>query len=98
SPAQPTISCSFSQNPFTPGTDGASVTVTVNTVRHAGLPAAPAFRPAPPAIRGVWLALGAMFAFVLFTLVVRTPRRRPLIVGMTCVTVIVILGAMAACG
>jgi hypothetical protein len=39
-----------------------------------------------------------MFAFVVFACVLRTCGRRPVIVGMTCATLIVILGAMVACG
>ncbi len=93
------ITCNFTPNPATTSAAVTSVALMVNVPATATLPAAPDTSPqAPQKMQSAELALIAMLAIFILFRAVKNSDRSKAGMALACLSVIVLLGVMEACG
>jgi hypothetical protein len=92
------LTCNFTPNPATTSATGTSVALMISVPATASLPAAPFASPRMAKIETAQLSFAAMIAiFVLLTVLKKSDRSRARM-ALACLSVIALLGLMAACG
>jgi hypothetical protein len=92
------ITCSFTPNPATTSAAGTSVALTISVPTTASLPVSPLTRPRSSKIEPARLAFGAMLALFILFIALKSSDRARARTTLACLSVIVLLGAMLACG
>ena len=95
------ITCSFMPNPATTSAAGTSVALTVSVPATATLPAARFNSPRTPqkiAPGQIVFVFAAMLAIFILLAALKKSERARVRMGLACLSVIVLLGVMAACG
>ena len=92
------ITCSFTPNPATTSAAGSSVALTISVPTTASLPVSPLTRPRSSKIEPARLDFGAMLALFILFIALKCSDRARARTALACLSVIVLLGAMLACG
>jgi len=92
------LTCNFTPNPATTSATGTSVALMISVPATASLPAAPFASPRMPKIETAQFVFAAMLAiFIMLTALKKSDRTRARM-ALACLSAIVLLGLMAACG